>query len=317
MLSDAIYMFTRASDLDRKILAVEGLLFRTKELKSRTKRFTKIAWTLDLILLFFAVLVFHSVLYIAFFYEVIESRLPPVIYQILDRLSLTGWLYCLLALVTLPVVSDIIFAIVCKHPAKAKVKIPKKAWTGTREKLRHIEDTLDNTLHELPWGFYRGSEGHVLCALATGLLLIGLLYLYLSDHSTAAKPFHRDEEAIFTALLISATFAGLFELLLLLKNTILNLAFSNRKNRKQIQRLRDQFFKYAKSICPEYKTRSEEYAEREKQRKQNEIRHYTGDSTGYLDNSSYTPLTDKDHDDLDAVAKAMADHYGPDWGSDL
>lgn len=328
MLSEAIHKYTRVSELDRKVFAVDELLFQTKELRVRTARFAKIAWTLDMILLFLAILVFYSVIYLALFY--IYNVIPSAISQRLDPILdsddfYMGWLCCLLVLVTLPVVSDVILAIVCKHPSGTKVQTENKVLTGMPQKLRHIEVTLNEVQLELPWGYDPGIGGHFLCALFTILFSVALLFFNLSDYSTATKP--QIPETILIVILAVAICAGLFELLLFLKKQILNLAFSNWRSRKQIDCLYTQFLKEAKLIWPKYKTRSEEYDEYKKQREREEYEQFIRDNPDFLEflyqfekrsqTSSHRSLTYKDHDELDAVAKAMRDNYGPDWGKDL
>ena len=334
MLSKIIRKIGSESDLDKKVVAVSELSAQIEVQKVRTARFAKFAWVLDMLFLLLAILVF----YIPFFYEYIKDYLTDVlpaeicrmiepVYNALyaDDMILTdevkGWLYCLLGLVVLPVVFYVILAIVNNHSPNATVKPLNEVRAGTPEKLklRYMEETLENAKSELFSMFYS------ICGfvLVLGIILCALFAVPIA----IIIPMAVDAnilEYIFVDIFAVALFAVLFMLLIFLKACVLILCFSIMKDEKQVDQLYDRFIKEAKKICPAYMTREEE-REAEKRRKERELErewilyraeHPSSIGTGYY-TGGYSSSTSRDDDALDAVAQAMSDEYGSDWGRDL
>ena len=340
MLSKIIRKIDSESDLSKKVIAVSELSAQIEVQKVRTARFARFAWVLDMLFLLLAILVFNIALFYEYVKDYLTDVLPAEICRMIEPVSnalyaddiiltdeLKGWLYCLLGLVVLPVVFYVILAIVYNLSPKATAKPLNEVRTGTPEKLklRYMEETLENSWSELSsmvhsiYGFVL-VLGIILCVLATIPVAIGLIAIVVAERGLIGL----DLSHILAVITVAALFAGLFMLLIFLKACVLILCFSIMKDEKQVDRLYDRFIKEAKKICPTYMTREEE-RKAEKRQKERELErewilyraeHPSSIGTGYY-TGGYSGSTPRDDDALDAVAKAMSDEYGPDWGHDL
>lgn len=280
LLSESVHKVSGESDLDRKTLAAEGLLEHARELGAHTTRFARIAYRLDMLFLLFLILIFCLV----FLFDAIEDMIPPGLYQAIDSIDVNAFLYFLLGLVALPVVFDLILAVVCKHTAvtagqtagegKALTPeepggaedLPDDVLNYVREKLRHVEDTLDNVQNELnPARALPAWPGYGLTILFMLPMTAVTIYAFVDTKKSTLIELLA---AVLAAGILFLLSLGFIRLILWLKLFVLTLLFSSWKSRRQAGKLRDEFSanltKYREQCEAEAQQRKAEELERKR-----------------------------------------------------
>lgn len=269
-VSGDIHKFKDEPGPDGMVRTAEEMFGQARELGAHTARYARIAYRLDMLFLFFAVLFFSLVLLIGVF----EDRLPPEAVQAigssLDAIGLEAFLFLLLGPVILPAAFYIIFAVVCK---RAPVRPVKEAEAGMSqktdsvpEKMRRVEELLRKAERELdPGDGFSVITGRVLCVLFMIPMTVVIIH---SVMGMRVQSFTDYNVALFTGVMMFLMFAGVFQLLLWLKLRVLVLVFSNRKLRKELKKLCGEFtlnmFKYQKRFEEEERRRREEEEERQR-----------------------------------------------------
>lgn len=251
-LSECIHKVSGESDLNRKALAAGELLDHARELGAHTTRFARIAYCLDMLSLLFLILIFC----LAFLLDAAKDMIPPGLYQAIDSIDVNAFLYFLLGLVALPVVSDLILAVVCRHtPVTAGIPdaaegrtpetpggeegVPDNILEYVKEKLRHVEDALDNVQNELNPAYRLPIWlGHGLSILFMIPVTIVTVYTFLDMKKSSLLELFA---AVLAAAILFLLFLGFIRLLLWLKLFVLTLFFSSWKSRRQAKKLRSEF----------------------------------------------------------------------------
>lgn len=330
MLSETIRKIKRESDFDEKARTAAELLAQTRAQSARIAPFARAAWNLDLLFLLLAILFVHFMLY----FDAVKGILPTGLCQLMAPIfhaseltnEVKAWLYCLLGLVTVPAVFDVLLAAVCKRASKAAGETAAPAWIRTPEKLedapydrrkelRRMEDTLEEVWKELNIVSLPVWIGQLLCALFMIPVAIPLCCIAVEEAVEEGGKI----EVILACVILFLLILGAFQLLLRLQLSVLRLSFSGWKNIRQVKKLRAAFIQEAKKICPGYLTKEEEKAKDEvdrairAKRLAAERRSAGHTVSWYTEESSSSALTDRDHDDLDAVLDSLRDNYGSDW----
>ena len=280
LLSESIHNVSGESDLNRKARAAEELLGRTGELESHTARFARIAWYLDMLFLLFLILTFCLVL----LFDAIEDMIPPGLYQAIDSIDVNAFLYFLLGLVALPVIFDLILAVVCKHTAvttgqtagegKALTPeepdgaedLPDDVPNYVREKLRLVEDALNDVQNKLnPARALPAWPGYGLTILFMIPMTAVTVYAFAEAKKSSLAELLA---AILAAVILFLLSLGFIRLLLWLKLSVLTLLFSSWKSRRKAGNLRDEFSanltKYREQCETEARRRKTEELERKR-----------------------------------------------------
>lgn len=255
-LSECIHKVSGESDLNRKALAAGELLDHAKELGAHTTRFARIAYCLDMLFLLFPVLIICLTL----LFEAIKDVIPPELYQTihssLDSIEVEAFWLFVLGLVALPVVSDLILAVICRHtpvtagipdaaegrtpePPGGEEGVPDNILEYVKEKLRHVEETLDNVQNELNPAYRLPIWlGHGLSILFMIPVTIVTVYTFLDMKKSSLLELFA---AVLAAAILFLLFLGFIRLLLWLKLFVLTLFFSSWKSRRQARKLRSEF----------------------------------------------------------------------------
>lgn len=138
------------SDLNKKALAVKEMSLHTLNLGTHISRFARIAWILDMLFIFLAILIFSVVLILG----AAKDFLPPGIWQMLDSsldVDFKGFLFFLLGLVAVPIVFDVILSVVCEHSSVTVEKTADGATAQAPEKSGewHDEDEWWEIVHNI------------------------------------------------------------------------------------------------------------------------------------------------------------------------
>lgn len=250
MLSKAIRKVEQESDLDKKILAAEELRLQAKELVKCANRL------LEYICLILATLNFCLVVYF--------------------ELDLERWLYPILGLLVLPVILNIVLAVMYKNKLNLKIAVKRNFGTGktTVEKLRSLEDTLlFAQIRDLDLKYHYGTSGKSIDFY--------LYLIFIAPPLILAVITYWDGLSIQSILLIIAlpiasyllfyVYSYYFYLKKLIVHTVTRFAFATSKSEKQIRQLRDRVIKEAEKMYPEYAAdRMERQREEDRQRRKRE-----------------------------------------------
>ena len=264
-VSVGVHKFKDESDLDKKVLAAEELLDNAARLRKHTTRFIRIAWILGIIPLLLASLTFNSVPW--YIYEVefpSGGIIPPELRQIIAPIAQSDgitdevkqWIFCIAALLALPIVFRIILSIVCKSalaPAReAKVQASKSSAMSIDEKLSHIRDVLSGVR-------YKMDSSEAIPEQATGVLLVIFLIPFLSILT------YENSILVHGAVLLAAV------LIFALEQCTLQLFFSNRKCKRQAKKLYDEFDRQRSEYAAKYKEEKRQREEEEQRRREAEL----------------------------------------------
>lgn len=282
-ISESISKVKNAAGLDRKIRAARELLGQARDLGAHTARYARIAWLLDMLFLFFAILVFGAVMSFQF----IKDILPPGLYQIIESVyqssgftdAVKAWLYCELGLLAVPVVFFIILSVICRHTpvtvgitADGTEDQPSEEPDGEEDELdsvwRYVWDQLDcyekllkdvnnelNPLEMIPfWPYY------VLCLLFMGSAIADL-YEYVAIEGGWGIT------AIIAGIIMFALLFGFFLLLVFLKLSVWMLFFSNGKSSTPAGELYNELRNHRQEYREQYEGEEQNRREEEKKRR--------------------------------------------------
>ena len=276
-LSERIHKFKDWSDPDGMVLAAGELYGQARELGAHTARYARLAYRLDMLFLFFAVLIFSLVLLMGVFVD----RIPPEIIQALDSdlgaVGLGAFLFLLLGPVILPTALCPVFAAASKRAEVRSVEgeevrtSEKAGGAGTppdsvQGKLRRTEELLGKAVdgldlrEALPVG-----TGRALCVLFMIPMTVVILYSVMGMRVKLPTDYIA---AVFTGAMMFLMFAGFFQAILWVKLRVLVLVFSNRKLGKEITALHDEFalnmLLYQRRFEEEERQRREEETQRQR-----------------------------------------------------
>lgn len=266
MIVDTAWKVSDTSDLDGKALAAEELLSQTEWLGVHTARFARSAWRLDMLFFCLALLVFYGVI----FFGSLENILPSVVCQLLRPVynaeTLTReaklWLYCVIGLTVIPLISDMILAIECKHTPVKVWNITDGTTNGTTNEIQRIKTALYGAHEELtptsylpPWTVYT----------------VGVLYLIPMTVRVFAFVGARDTSGIgklMLAILICGGLLllvfGVFVLILWIKLFVLSLLFSSGRSKRELNDLLEELPDYEEEFIMIQERREAEEAEQKR-----------------------------------------------------
>ena len=239
------------SDLNKKALAVKEMSLHTLNLGTHISRFARIAWILDMLFIFLAILIFSVVLILG----AAKDFIPPEIWQMLDSsldVDFKGFLFFLLGLVAVPIVFDVILSVVCEHSSVTVEKTADGATAQASEKsgdmpddgeedLHYVRQALVNAQNELDPAYSVPSWISIaLCALF--LIPVGIA-IFFSCMEMNTSTLSKLLVTTLSGIVLFLLFLGAFWLLVWLKLRVLALFFSSWKSRRRARNLLDEFIK--------------------------------------------------------------------------
>lgn len=253
-----------APDFEKTALAAEQLLGWTESLGLHTARFARIAWRLDMLFCVFALLV----LYGGLFFPRLSGLMPLFIRRPLGAVYRAGgltrdvrvWMFCILVLTVLPLLSDVILSILCKNtPVKLR---GFASGAGNYNELQRIKTALYNAQGELnptsylpPWTVYAVGLFYLLPLTARIIAFGGA-----RDHSTIGKLFL----TICSCWALFLLTCGVFVLLLWLKLLALSLCFSSASGKRALEEVLEELPEYEAQYRSIEESRQAEEAEQKR-----------------------------------------------------
>lgn len=266
MIEEGADGFRDAPGLEKKALAAEELLGRAQWLGVHTARFARTAWRIDMLFFCLALLVFYGVI----FFGSLENILPPAVSRLLRPVhnaeTLTReamvWLYCVIGLTVIPLISDAILAIECKHTKVTVWNIAAGARSETSNAIQRIKNALYGAHEELtptsylpPWTVY----------------VAGALYLLPMTARVFAFGGAREPSTIGKLMLTVLICGGLlllvfgsFVLILWLKLFVLSLLFSSGRSKRELNDLIEDLPDYEEEFIIIRERREAEEAEQKR-----------------------------------------------------
>lgn len=257
------------SELEKKLSEGEKMLGWAKAQKKHWARFTSIAWCLDMLFFFFAVLIFHM----AVWYEAIEGFMPPQLRQFFGAVfeaeglteEMKQWLLIILVLLALPIVFNIVLSAVWRITSVTVKDTANETKTGTNEK--RDRDSLAQELYRLDKALIEIENlkpmnlrpfwpyGIVVCFFLIPMFIVSVAFCIEADNLFGG---------IVVGVILFALALGLQAVLRVIKETTSAVFFSNKKMKKEIEPFRTGLRKVLGDY--EQQLREEETERREQER---------------------------------------------------
>lgn len=332
-----------SNDVGELMRAAADLEFQAEERQKRTAQYSRTAWAIDIALFSLAGVLLCGGLWVRLIGE--RDVLPKSVYGALQALFQPGgilgnpivWAGVVIGLLILPLVPDRILA-QRSRPTTPMPEKPAGAYQfekGLPSELRFVENSLDMAAHKLRFATPECSEGtmsvgFILCFLFP-IVLLRVLIVYAHRVNLVSGFW----ESLVCLAVGGLVFLALFGLIMYIHDAAICRAFSNKKEERQAEQLRDEFIKAAKQLCPGYlswdeekrKQKAEE-AQRERERrekweqyrKEHPVTVDLRDVMARMERNAQaggSSLTSYDHDDLDAVSRSLDRDYGGSWLDDM
>lgn len=245
MIEESAEEVIEAPDFEKKALRAEELLTWSEGMGMHTARFARLAWLIDMLFFFLALLALYGVLFAR-----IGNLFPSGIGRFLRTVrnadgftrEVRRWLFCVLGLTALPLVSDIILSILCKNSAVRVRRAIAEVGGGSYNPLQRIKIAVYNAQEELnptsylpPWTVY-GIGAVYLIPMLVKICALGAA----REHSTLIK---------FILVILGCTVLfllafGIFMGVLWLKLFVLSLCFSSGSSKRALEELIEELPEY-------------------------------------------------------------------------